>query len=50
MAAHLGISPQSAGYVVKGYVDRVSFNQLINYMVCIEPRMTIVISLAPNHA
>lgn len=45
MAAHLLISEQYAGYIVKGYTSKVSFNHLFDVLVEIQPNLVMLIAL-----
>lgn len=45
MSVYLGISEQYAGYIVKGYVSKVSFNHLFDVLIEIEPNFVMLIAL-----
>lgn len=47
LALRLGASERSIGYVVNGYVDRLTFNQIFSYLIALEPNIEIMISFPP---
>lgn len=43
-AMWLGASPRSISYFVRGYVERVTFNQIFEYLVALDPTVEIMVS------